>query len=261
MLNRTMLLAATLTVLQIACSSGSSSDVAPGSSTTDGSGSYGGSAGGSGIGGATQAGGQSSQGGSSSTLGGNSSTTQNCPLWPKEKLFPLTGLFFYGPNPGPCSITSSGVTKTFSYDTSNRPIRLANPDNTDVTTYTYDQALLVSALEVTTTAQLNTTYTYSGNIASYTNSNASGLVSQYTYTLDAQGYPQTITAQGPVFGAYSPTRYQNQYDNCRLSERLAYFADNTESSVEDTSYAYDSLGRIIERKSTTFDEIYDYSCW
>jgi hypothetical protein len=236
----------------VACSSDNTADTGASPAST----------GGSNNGGAINAGGQATQGGASTaSSGGNSSPTQNCPPWSKEKLFPIVGTYFYGPNPGPCTVTTQGAVYTVTYNASNKPIRQATSDNVNVTTYAYTSGLLTSETDLNQTNQTNIAYQYSDNVAGYTSSSAASVMSTYTYTLDAQGYPQSLMAQGAILGANSPTRYQFVYDNCRIIERVAYLADNTESTNSDLFYSYDSQGRISERKSALFDETYDYSCW
>ncbi len=236
--------------------------VACSSDNTAGTGASPTNTGGSNNGGAVNAGGQATQGGASTaSSGGNSSPTQNCPPWPKEKLFPIAGPYFYGPNPGPCTVTTQGAVYTVTYDASNKPIRQATSDNVNVTTYGYTSGLLTTETDLNQANQNNVAYQYSDNAAGYTNSSAAGVLSTYTYTLDAQGYPQSVTAQGSILGPTSPARYQFLYDNCRITERVAYLADNTESTNSDMFFSYDSQGRMIERTSTSFDETYDYTCW
>jgi len=160
-------------------------------------------------------------------------------------------------------MTSAGVVYTLTYDASNKLIKQANADNSDVTTFTYNsQGLLSTESEIKGSYQTTTTYQYSGNSVGYTYTQSTGTTGQYTYTLDSQGYPQAVsfTSNAPP-SALASTRYAYVYDNCKITERIAYNSDNSENTSSDTIFSYDAQGRVTERLSGLLDETYDYSCW
>ncbi|MGC4069735.1 MAG: hypothetical protein QM784_34765 [Polyangiaceae bacterium] len=94
---------------------------------------------------ATGSGGATSVGGSSRASEGrlrspssNPAMTAGCPIWPIEKTVPWVGMFFYGPNPGPCKETWTGKTSqsVFVYDAQGRVTNLT--DGSAQYEYVYD---------------------------------------------------------------------------------------------------------------------------
>ncbi len=214
---------------------------------------------------------QSGTGGTSSqNVAGSANVNAGCAAWPKQKVFPTVGPFFYGPNPGPCKMTvlptSATVAEqifTFNYDTTKQLASQTSGDGAAVVTYQFEQGLLVSETSTTNGDATVTTYTYSGNTVTYSSTTSGGVISGYRYTLDAQGYPIATTALNPpaTVTESTPTYYAYEYENCRIVRRVGYNAVNAVVANYLTQYTYDSLGRVSHRTSATRDELYDYSCW
>src|SRR6202142_509877 len=131
--------------------------------------------------------------------------TSTCPLWPQEKLFPLVGPFFFGPDKGPCTNTETDrsltgpntvFTLTYTYDDSGEPLKAATPTDlpsgVHIINYTYAGGLLQSDSDFAGGPLSNTTFYYGTGTAGYSTTNAKGVTSTYEHTLDAQGYHKTI---------------------------------------------------------------------
>jgi YD repeat-containing protein len=265
-----------LGILVLACDSEESTNVsagAPGGNLGSGNaGTSNTSAGGSGSQSGTGGTSTQNQGGTANVnAGGTANVNAGCAAWPKAKLFPTIGPFFYGTNPGPCKmIVTSGTTSTstttfnYTYDASGQLTGQVTDDGSQVTTYQYEQGLLTHETSTNTTAstQTVTTYTYSGNTVTYSSASAGATVSGYVYTLDAQGYPITVTAlQVTSTDASVATHHTYEYENCRLLRRVGYNAANEEVTGQAAAYTYDESGRVSHRTMANRDESYDYSCW
>ena len=263
----TLLLA--LTFMNPACGTTDPHDTAP--SNSGGTGSVGGSTGSSTQ---PQAGTGSTPGGATSTTtqdgggGFDQNATAGCEVWPASKLAPMVGVRFYGPDPGPCTITLAGsstpVILTYAYDSSNRPTRAASADNTTVWSFTYAGDLMTSEVDTANGGTSTIIYDYSAGALGYSYKSAAG-TADYTasYTLDARGYPQLVTISGPGVTSGRANRYAYTYDGCRMSVRTAYNADNTVNASSTQQYSYDAQGHLVRIFSTTglYDYTFDYSCW
>ena len=221
--------------------------------------------GGSGNGGVSATGGISNGGvvGTGGTTAQNSAGgMSNCPTWPREKLLPIIGPFFYGPNPGPCTRTFQGVTYTFAYDSAGLVSSQSTGSSTTIAvtrTQGLDTTEVVNGSQGSTT----TTYTYSANSIMGISTSSSGSQTQYFYTLNDQGYVTSYSLVGTPPLTMMPVRYEYVYSNCRLIQRVAYLSNNSVDPNSTTQYAYDSQGRLTARTSpdATTDEQFDYSCW
>ena len=230
-----------------------SSDPGP-LAATGGSGNDGGTTGGASNGGSVGAGGTTAQ----NSAGGMS----NCPTWPREKVLPIIGPLFYGPNPGPCTRTFLGVTYTFAYDSAGLVSSQATPSAT-TDTYTRVQGLLTTEVVDLGQGATTTTYAYSANSITGTSTSRSGSQTQFVYTLNDQGYVTSYSLVGTPPVTNMPVRYEYVYSDCRLTERLAYLSNNNADPTSTTQYEYDAQGRLTARTtpSGTANEQYDYSCW
>jgi hypothetical protein len=205
--------------------------------------------------------------------------TTACPIWPQEKLFPTVGPFFFGPDLGPCNYTETDrslvgpdrvFTVTYTYDDSGQPVKAVTPtnmpNNIHIITYTYKDGKLQSDVDFAGGLQSLVTFRYGTDTAGYTTQDPSGGISNYDYTLDAQGYPQTISFSTIVNGQRTvPTdiavQFEYEYVDCRIQRRVAYKSDFTEVPDNDAQFTYDAVGHLIDINSSTNDFTYDYSCW
>lgn len=223
--------------------------------------------------GGTSSGGESgnSLGGASSSVGG-ASDLSSCPPWPGEKLMPLVGVFFYGPDPGPCSSTE--------YEESNPT------EESMTTTYDYDaNGHLLSITGPTGFSEVTTTCTWTGNsltgctIGAFDEQEAvpsayslregalvvSTSTSTYsyieTYTLTSNGYPVAYRRTDASGVASDEGEYL--YENCRLTKRTALNPATGEARFgRSMTYVYDSAGRTSKRISDAgYVTEFDYSCW
>ncbi len=205
--------------------------------------------------------------------------TTMCPAWPQDKLFPFVGPFFYGPDDGPCTNTETdrsltgpdkSFTLTYSYDDSGQPVKATTPTDllsgVHVINYTYADGLLQSNSDFAGGLLSSTTYRYGTDTVGYTTQDATGAISNFDYTLDAQGYPQTISYSRIVNGQLSiptdiPTHFEFEYANCRIQKRVAYLNDFTEVPASNAQFTYDDVGHLIEIDSTMTNFTFDYACW
>ena len=191
------------------------------------------------------------------------SPTSSCPPWPTSKLFPLIGPFF-GPDPGPCAMTSDDAQFKFNY-ANGVVLSLLSLDGSDTTQYLFDQSQLVSETRVVGSLTTNTTYEYAAEVVRTVTAGAGQVETAYEYVLDQRGYVQTARLLNPVTSASQPTHYSYQYDNCQLRRRIAYDRDSNQSAAvnQDATleYSYDDAGHVVGRKSNLNDEQFDYSCW
>ena len=185
--------------------------------------------------------------------------TAGCAPWPKSKMAPWVGFFFFGPDPGPCSetVTSSTGTQSktvFTYDAAGKPTSISYDSGT-VDTYVYAGELISQVLRA---GSLYASYTYEPYSVHY---DAVGLFN-VEWQLDALGYPRKLIYSHQLSAGVAPTveTYQYQYQNCRLVARTQTVANAT--TMDDWHYQYDAAGHIstiTAANQTTFQE--DYSCW
>lgn len=191
---------------------------------------------------------------------GNPDTT-DCPSpWPQTKVLPTVGIYFFGPDPGPCSQTTptqTGVnTSTFSYK-SGRIDTITNGDM--VRSYTWEQGVL-TASEWRTGAQVVTSSSYVWATDAVTETLVSGEVRRYV--LGASGYPKEVwvSSLNASFSPYMAVRYE--YGDCRLARRVVLKADGSVDELTTSVFEYDSKGHIVkQRYGSTLVETFDYSCW
>src|ERR1039457_3557659 len=205
--------------------------------------------------------------------------TTACPTWPQDKLFPWIGPFFYGHDQGPCSYTETDrsatgpdrvFTVTYTYNDSGQPVSATTPtntpDNIHVIAYTYKDGILQSDTDFAGGLQSNVTYRFGTDTVGYTTVDATGGISNFDYTLDAQGYPQTVSYSKIVNGQRTvptdiPVQFEFEYANCRIQRRVAYMSDFTEAPASNAQFTYDDVGHLIGVNSTSTDVTFDYSCW
>jgi YD repeat-containing protein len=176
---------------------------------------------------------------------------------------PLVGPFFYGPNPGPCSYRSLGVspsyTVTYTYQADQVQSEQETVDGQQTprreSSYVSDPAgEIVSA---TSTGDQSETFEYGADSLTDTLFVSGAQQSQVRYTLSARGYP--ISAAVIVANKVGAT-VSYRYDHCRLQTRTTMDLNNTVTGQYD--YSYDSAGRLVTRVAGDGSgETYDYSCW
>jgi len=241
----------------IACSPANGTTSATGGQS--GTGGYGGAGGGA-----------PSQGGTPSTdldAGYDTNATAGCAEWPASRFVPYLGVRFYGPDPGPCSMTlQDGTIMEFAYDASNLPTGATSTDGTKTWTYTYTNGLVTAENDVDTEIGRTLTfgYVYGANTFAYDASYGDSSASNYTatYQLDSRGYPQLATIQSSSSATY-PHRYTYSYEECRITTRTGYLDDGSVSRDYSWEYGYDGTGHLVSM--TAFDAssslTFDYACW
>ena len=191
--------------------------------------------------------------GSSASVAGSSgdtSGTASCAVWPRSRLLPIIGPFFYGKDPGPC-INNNG--STFSYEAGRL---LSSTDAKGLkTTYQYDaQGIPTGSTSSDGTSEA---FEFGADYVLDTSKYADGSINaQYRYTLSPSGYPTAVTIDVPNlpsrFGTYS-------YSNCRLLARTVALVG---AAPEKLTYEYDDTGHLTKRACDCGDAAaYDYSCW
>lgn len=249
MRNRSETVALLLGLLFVACSSDNTASV--------GAAGGGSSAGNASTGGVEASGGSGTGSNAGAGAAGATGVAQDCPIWPREKLFPRVGPQFFGPDPGPCKVTLGADVFLQTYDsTGNLTQEQLEGDTTRSTTYQYDEGLLVSGTGTTSFA-----YRYGTSSAGYSVSNGSRVLSDFDYSLDERGYPVEITNLVASASTTAPTRYVYQYEGCRFVERIAYASDDTPLPQYSIEFVYDDAGHITEQRSPSGDTLFDYSCW
>ncbi len=138
------------------------------------------------------------------------------------------------------SVTSADGTKVvYTYDTAGNLLTQTD-GNKNRTSYAYNKAgLVISKTEGSGDAAVTQHYTYFGNGEVATATDYAGTVTSYTY--DSAG---NLVEETSVSGSRSST-YTYVYDK---ANRLVSFTDGSGT----TSYAYDALGRITEKRAPGF---------
>ncbi|MBN1606537.1 MAG: hypothetical protein JW940_07875 [Polyangiaceae bacterium] len=195
--------------------------------------------------------------------GGTGSGEPGCLRWPQSELFPLVGPFFYGPNPGPCTLAwirwdVADDTDHYEYDADGR-LTGSWSDLGVEWTYTYTGDLIDIASGLWTDGTVDTeTYTFhSDSVVVARDTPVSS--SEVTYLLGASGYPQSVTLVGG--GAEDVINMTYEYEDCRLVARRGYHEDGTAAANYDLEYEYDEEGRIVRASNVELTMDIDYSCW
>lgn len=181
-----------------------------------------------------------------------STLTDGCRNWPQSKLLPFVGIFFYGPDPGPCTMVRShhgvSVTGTFSYVSGVVQSVVYSDGSSEISQWQGD--VLVS----TKYANGEDTFAFSADKVVVTNSGGS-----QTYHLSATGYPLTVDI---LSGANTKTSATYHYLDCRLVHRDFLDASGNVTPAQTADYQYDAEGHITARRYGNGDEdVFDYSCW
>jgi len=182
--------------------------------------------------------------------------TENCAPWPREKLMPAIGPFFFGANPRPCRVkyVSSDTNLYYEYSDGHLIAATAVASN-DKTTYQLEGDLIVGATRTQPSGTSTIAFEYTDDLLIQTTT-AGGTQSSITYQLGPNGYPTLATLQPPQQG--QPVRFVHEYDTCRLVRRVAYNADGSVSNDNTAEYHYDALGRIEQRYTPKDDQLYGY---
>jgi len=226
-------------------SGGSDTDGSGGSDTgggdTGGGGTGGGDTGGGDTGGTDTGGGGQGDGGGDAAGGtaGATNGSENCPSAPIERLFPIIGPFWFGPDPGPCSDSPEGTTYTYE-DGLVQGSTLSGGQ-----TYVRDE--LGRMIESVSTSD-PATFEYSGNTVTETRDQH-----VVVYTLSNNGYPLTAVLYDAESSA--PGTYTYHYVNCRL------FIRDAPGALPDRTYEYDEEGHLSVILNGSVATTFDYSCW
>jgi YD repeat-containing protein len=211
-------------------------------------------------------GGSTNVSGTSTGVGGSSQIpkfdpvmTADCPIWPIEKTVPWVGMFFFGPDPGPCSETWSGETShsVFTYDAQGRVTNLTT--ESAEYEYLYDGAKLMT---VTSNGVKYGQYAYTSSTVTYVTGTTESNGYTAVWELDDRGYPRRVTVDLHSTATLAPDEtYLYQYEDCRLVRRIAEPSTATRTD-NNWTYTYDAYGHIVHVDITDgrfYDE--DYSCW
>lgn len=203
--------------------------------------------------------------GASVDAGFDDRVTAGCEVWPINKMFPFIGTLFYGPDPGPCSMTTlNGPTLSYTYDDAKLPAKAESADGTSTMSLTYDGDRLTQEVDTNPTAQTTFRMEYGSNTVSYTQSNPSSNVPTFTviYQLDSRGYPRVALTTGTLPSNWA-VRYEYVYNGCQMQARIAHNADGTENAGSTLYYSFDTVGHFVRQVSATgsVDTSFDYSCW
>jgi hypothetical protein len=218
-------------------------------------------------------GGKSAGGDPSSAIGGASSTndssgvdprwndgvTAGCALWPKGKLMPKVGPFFYGPDPGPCRMGTPGnflESATYTYDANGHLQTFGNFGRQ--VRYEFQEDQMVSFTIGGTDAVDGKVSYEAGSVLIRRD------LQDARFELDPRGYPRRATYDDNHDGTPDWGRIY-QYENCQL-KRVVFDSDlpapPAEFSVSNSTYEYDSEGHVsVIRSDTGSSEAFDYACW
>jgi YD repeat-containing protein len=241
-------------------SSGSASAAAGASAGAGNGGSSGTGTGGTSAGGASTGG--TSAGGASTGGTSDLPDMSACPPWPRARLMPLVGPFFYGPDRGPCSYRTVGggepTTVTYGYQGDNVQTEQQKLDA--IITPQYNKTYVSDAegkLVSSSSEDGLETFDYGADYLLYSLTRGGLPTEQVRYTLNARGYPVraaiTIGSQGSRTASY-------RYEGCRLAGRT--ISDVNGAVIEELAYTYDSAGHLSSRLGADgAGDMYDYSCW
>lgn len=201
--------------------------------------------------------GNSGSAGAFTAAGGGASggdDTSACPPWPQQRLMPIIGPFFYGPDPGPCSSKDDLDTSKYTYEDGVLKSELRRQHGLEsTTTYSADaQGRLMTSSD----GAASDSFEFGPSSLVDTTTRNGSLEQQVTYSLSPSGYPLTAVVSAPNQAVRTVTY---SYESCRLFQRTITAATGT--LVEQDSYSYDSAGHVIARSNGTAQQIYDYSCW
>jgi YD repeat-containing protein len=235
----------------LACSGSMRSDASAGDAGAAGSAGGGAASGGGPQANAGTAGAAASAAGAAGASG-DTSGTGSCPVWPRARLMPIVGPFFYGMDPGPCA-DQRGLTYVYQAGR-----LLSSTDQKQVTT-TYGYDAQGTPTGSTASDQTSEVFEFGAGYLLDTVKKADGSIAmQYRYTLSQNGYPLTVSLNFP--GNPTPVAsYSYSYSSCRLLERTQ---DSGGTAPEKLSYTYDNLGHVSARVCDCINAVtFDYSCW
>jgi hypothetical protein len=199
--------------------------------------------------------------GGSRAVAWDDAATEGCPPIPTNKLAPIPHLFAFGPDPGPCRVSSDPNSfdegMTYEYDTLGRPVGRHDNSGAGRQDYVYEGDLMVQIVD-----QQGPDWSLSYEPRAFTWTEA-GLPRGYlplfidqrmrvVVELDSRGYPRRFT-QSRIVDGFVYYEHLYRYAGCRIVR---------EESSPTRTYSYDSEGHLISivTDSGTL-EVYDYSCW
>ncbi len=228
-------------------------------------------AGGATVGSGGASGGVTSTGGSAPVIAGaGAGSVTGCPAWPHSKLMPLVGVFFFGPDPGPCSSEDAVESPTsevldaytYNYDSNGRLLSTHSEQFNVDTTCSWNGDVLVSCTIGKVEGQEAVVQSYTADAASLiaTSSTSAGTRVE-TYMLSTNGYPLQVVRTNDSGAVLSGAEYA--YSDCRLVRKtMTNGISSVPLSGGTTTYAYDELGHVKSRSSDDgVTTTYDYACW
>lgn len=199
-----------------------------------------------GTGGAASESGGAPGGGAAATGGTPSSGgTSGCPPIAIARVLPIVGPFFMGPDPGPCSQTSSDGISDAVYTYEGELV--ASSTLYEGETYVRDDQQRLIAYQ---SVAFDIPVVYEEG--AFVEETAPGTLTRYE--LDELGYLlRAIRNQG----SSEELVWEYQYEDCRLVRRAP--PPNSEHSAR--VYSYDAVGHISSYTEGESVITFDYSCW
>jgi hypothetical protein len=201
------------------------------------------------------AGGTSSTVAAGGTAGSSGSAVSGCPVWPRNKLLPTVGPQFYGPDPGPCSRTTTaanGVVTATAFGYVEQAIAYVSVGSKR-TNYTRTDGIITGYNAEALTGVVD----WDANSVTTTASNGSVV----KLVLRADGYPIEIWVS-PAAGVPLSRAVLYEYSECRLARQVPLTADGTEDSLTTREFVYDFAGHIVSERDEAGTVVeYNYGCW
>jgi len=177
--------------------------------------------------------------GGSGAGGSGGEDTLDCTPAPSERVFPVIGPFWFGPDPGPCTSEPEAVTFTYTDGL------LTSSTMGGGEVYVRDErARLIEVLSASEPA----TYEYEGDTVTEVRGER-----RIVYTLSSTGFP--LTADVFSDSNSEPARYVYHYQDCRLLYREA------PGALSDRIYEYDAAGHLVAMNEGASPTTFDYGCW
>lgn len=217
-------------------------------------------AGSGGSGGAGGAGGAAApvwNGGSSGAWSEDGGPAADCPEWPVEKLLPVPGPWFYGPDPGPCSLSGNGDITTYLYEDGALIGEHTGAEGDKL--YGYNAGRIVTMGDYVTVTYGDGAVTVVEDFVSNPDVESNQDLLIRVFETDERGYPRrllSIADDGTV-----DTVWTYAYEGCRVTRLTSLDAEGN-VLPRSTTAVYDDEGRTVAKQYDAGATVsFDYSCW